>query len=80
MPASATGGTVAVQMAIGDWTLQLLCNDWPVILDQEFKSRGRRIAWACRGSGPAVIFCHGTPWSSVLWSPFADALAASFTV
>lgn len=51
-----------------------------MILDQEFNWRGRRIAWACRGSGPAVIFCHGTPWSSALWSPFADALATNFTV
>lgn len=23
--------------------------------------------------------CHGTPWSSVLWAPFANALAAEFT-
>jgi pimeloyl-ACP methyl ester carboxylesterase len=27
-----------------------------------------------------VIFCHGTPWSSQLWSPFAEALAENFTV
>lgn len=32
------------------------------------------------GSGPAVVFCHGTPWSSELWRPFAEALASSFTV
>jgi pimeloyl-ACP methyl ester carboxylesterase len=32
-----------------------------------------------QGSGPAVVFCHGTPWSSWLWAPFAEALAAEFT-
>ena len=26
------------------------------------------------------MFCHGTPWSSALWAPFAQALAASYTV
>jgi pimeloyl-ACP methyl ester carboxylesterase len=31
------------------------------------------------GSGPPVVFCHGTPWSSWLWAPFAGALAAQFT-
>jgi pimeloyl-ACP methyl ester carboxylesterase len=32
-----------------------------------------------QGSGPPVVFCHGTPWSSWLWAPFAGALAAQFT-
>ena len=41
---------------------------------------GRRIAWARAGSGPPVVFCHGTPWSSWLWRPFADALSSEFTV
>jgi len=27
-----------------------------------------------------VVFCHGTPWSSELWRPIADALAPYFTV
>lgn len=27
-----------------------------------------------------MVFCHGTPWSSALWRPVADALAAQFTV
>ena len=26
------------------------------------------------------MFCHGTPWSSELWRPYAEALAASYTV
>jgi pimeloyl-ACP methyl ester carboxylesterase len=41
---------------------------------------GRRIAWGRAGSGPAVVFCHGTPWSSWLWRPFAEALRSDFTV
>jgi pimeloyl-ACP methyl ester carboxylesterase len=32
------------------------------------------------GSGPDVVFCHGTPWSSELWRPYAEALAPHFTV
>jgi pimeloyl-ACP methyl ester carboxylesterase len=45
-----------------------------------FHWQGRRIAWERAGSGPAVVFCHGTPWSSWLWRPFAEALSADFTV
>jgi pimeloyl-ACP methyl ester carboxylesterase len=26
------------------------------------------------------VFCHGTPWSSSLWAPFAEALSNDFTV
>ena len=37
-------------------------------------------ALAAAGSGPGVVFCHGTPWSSELWRPFAEALASSHTV
>ena len=32
------------------------------------------------GSGPDVVLCHGTPWSSELWRPIAEALAPYFTV
>jgi pimeloyl-ACP methyl ester carboxylesterase len=49
-------------------------------LDESFEWRGRRIAWGRAGSGPAVVFCHGTPFSSALWQPFADALSRDFTV
>ncbi|WP_125776762.1 alpha/beta fold hydrolase [Antribacter gilvus] len=48
--------------------------------DQAFAWRGRTVRWESFGSGPAVVFCHGTPWSSDLWRPFADALAADHTV
>ncbi len=27
-----------------------------------------------------MVFCHGTPWSSALWAPIADALSSEFTV
>jgi pimeloyl-ACP methyl ester carboxylesterase len=49
-------------------------------LNEQFAWQGRQIAWGRGGSGPAVVFCHGTPWSSVLWRPFVDALTDRFTV
>ncbi len=49
-------------------------------LTERFQWRGREVAWGSGGAGPAVVFCHGTPWSSRLWSPYADALARDFTV
>ena len=49
-------------------------------LRERFEWQGRQIAWDRYGSGPAVVFCHGTPFSSVLWRPFADALSRDFTV
>ncbi|WP_163508046.1 alpha/beta fold hydrolase [Fodinicola acaciae] len=49
-------------------------------LDRDFHWRGRRVAWTTAGSGPAVVFCHGTPFSSQLWKPFAEALSRDHTV
>jgi pimeloyl-ACP methyl ester carboxylesterase len=49
-------------------------------LSERFEWQGRQIAWGRTGSGPATVLCHGTPWSSRLWVPFADALARDFTV
>jgi pimeloyl-ACP methyl ester carboxylesterase len=48
-------------------------------LTETYTWRDRRVRWGRRGSGPAVVFCHGTPWSSRLWAPFAEAMAADFT-
>jgi pimeloyl-ACP methyl ester carboxylesterase len=48
-------------------------------LTEELTWRGRRVRWGRSGSGPAVVFCHGTPWSSWLWAPFAEALSSEFT-
>ena len=50
------------------------------VLDECFEWRGREVRWQRFGAGPAVVFCHGTPWSSELWRPFAEALAGSHTV
>lgn len=49
-------------------------------LDERFSWHGRAVAWGRSGSGPPVVFCHGTPFSSRVWAPFADALQESFTV
>ncbi|MGH3425000.1 MAG: alpha/beta fold hydrolase [Nocardioidaceae bacterium] len=49
-------------------------------LSETFEWHGRTIAWGRRGTGPALVFCHGTPWSSALWEPYAEALSREFTV
>jgi pimeloyl-ACP methyl ester carboxylesterase len=49
-------------------------------LTQRFEWRGRQIAWDRAGTGPDVVFCHGTPFSSLVWRPFAEALSRDFTV
>ncbi|MEV0316397.1 alpha/beta fold hydrolase [Nonomuraea fuscirosea] len=49
-------------------------------LTQRWEWQGRQIAWERAGAGPAVVFCHGTPFSSLLWRPFAHALSRDFTV
>ncbi len=48
-------------------------------LPETFAWRGREVRWERMGSGPDLVFCHGTPWSSDLWRPFAEALAATYT-
>ena len=49
-------------------------------LDERFAWKGREVAWERTGSGPPVVLCHGTPFSSAIWRPFAEALSADFTV
>ncbi|WP_427893374.1 alpha/beta fold hydrolase [Kribbella sp. GL6] len=49
-------------------------------MDERFGWDGRSIAWERVGSGPPVVFCHGTPFSSRVWSRYADALSHDFTV
>jgi pimeloyl-ACP methyl ester carboxylesterase len=51
-----------------------------VELGERFEWQGREIAWGRAGDGPAVVFCHGTPFSSLLWQPFADALSRDFSI
>lgn len=50
------------------------------VLRETFSWQGRDVRWERMGSGPEVVFCHGTPWSSELWRPYAEALAADYTV
>jgi pimeloyl-ACP methyl ester carboxylesterase len=50
------------------------------VLTEELSWRGRAVRWGRIGSGPDVVLCHGTPWSSDLWRPCAEALAPYFTV
>ncbi|KAF2034062.1 alpha/beta-hydrolase [Setomelanomma holmii] len=40
------------------------------------------IRWCSLGnpSNPPVVFIHGTPWSSRVWAPFAQALSRQFHV
>lgn len=49
-------------------------------LSQEFSWRGRTVRWDSMGDGPPVVFCHGTPWSSYVWSRFASSLSDHFTI
>ena len=56
------------------------CASMAPVLSETFSWRGRTVRWEQMGRGPEVVFCHGTPWSSELWRPFAQALAGSYTV
>jgi pimeloyl-ACP methyl ester carboxylesterase len=49
-------------------------------LEERFRWRGREVAWERIGSGPPVVLCHGTPFSSAIWRPFAAALSADHAV
>ncbi len=51
-----------------------------MMLDSTFQYQDIPISWTQFGSGPPLVFCHGTPWSSQLWAPLARAFASEFTV
>lgn len=52
-----------------------------MVLEETFAWRGeQQVRWSRHGTGPPVVFCHGTPWSSALWKQVADALSEDFTV
>jgi pimeloyl-ACP methyl ester carboxylesterase len=50
------------------------------VLTETFTWRANDVRWTRHGHGPAVVLCHGTPWSAALWGPIADVLSADFTV
>lgn len=52
----------------------------PWQLTEEFEWRGHVVRWAVRGSGPPVVLCHGTPWSSYVWRGTAERLVDRSTV
>lgn len=47
---------------------------------RSFPVPGGEVVWTKEGSGPAVVLCHGTPWSSALWDGIAGDLARDVTV
>jgi pimeloyl-ACP methyl ester carboxylesterase len=49
------------------------------MLTETFCWRGEEIRWSRLGSGPPLVLCHGTPWSSRPWRPIAEALSARFS-
>lgn len=49
-------------------------------LEDSFAWREGRVRWQRQGEGPAVVLCHGTPWSSALWDGLAASLAREWTV
>lgn len=55
-------------------------------LDRTFKhatsTQAYSIAYTTLGShsSPPLVFIHGTPWSSIVWTPFARSLAHDFHV
>ena len=50
------------------------------VLDRRSSWRGREVAWWRMGEGPPVVLCHGTPFSSQIWRPFAEGLSVDHTV
>jgi pimeloyl-ACP methyl ester carboxylesterase len=49
-------------------------------MSETFEWAGRSIVWQADGDGPPVALCHGTPFSSGVWRPYAETLAADFNV
>ncbi len=52
----------------------------PWQLTEDFEWQGHAVRWAVRGSGPPVVLCHGTPWSSYVWRGTAERLVDRSTV
>jgi pimeloyl-ACP methyl ester carboxylesterase len=45
-----------------------------------FASKHGDVHWERAGTGPPVVLCHGTPWSSQVWDATVAALEADRTV
>lgn len=50
------------------------------LLDSEFEFSGAVVRYGRFGTGPPVVLCHGTPWSSFSWRHVVDAIASDWTV
>jgi pimeloyl-ACP methyl ester carboxylesterase len=65
---------------------EMTSNNDPTTLTQTFNytssTHTNSIKWTSLGAptNPPLIFIHGTPWSSRVWSPFALALSRKFHV
>ncbi|HKX75474.1 MAG TPA: alpha/beta hydrolase [Acidimicrobiia bacterium] len=49
-------------------------------MDIAFDWRGHQVRWTRIGSGPPVVLCHGTPWSSYVWRRLAARLSPTHRV
>ena len=51
-----------------------------VVLPESFPVGDQEVRWGRYGDGPPLVFCHGTPWASALWSRVAGAVGEGRTV
>ncbi|GJN84267.1 alpha/beta hydrolase family domain-containing protein [Purpureocillium lilacinum] len=49
-------------------------------LPLKYSSPNGTVRWTRLGSGPPLVFNHGTPWSSFVWRDIADAFTSTHTV
>jgi pimeloyl-ACP methyl ester carboxylesterase len=49
-------------------------------LDRSYRFRGRTVRYAVSGSGPALVFVHGTPFSSHVWHRIIPQFSGSHSV
>lgn len=52
----------------------------PWELPEQYQSSSGTVCWKKFGSGPPVVFNHGTPFSSYVWRDIATAISANHTV
>lgn len=49
-------------------------------LTELFDRHGSAVRWRRIGSGPPVVLCHGTPWSSHVWRALVDRLRHEYSI